>query len=358
MLVSEITGYGELLKSLDDERTSAFINRCTEIVDITSRKYGGTLSARDENSFMVVFGVYGSSENAPAQAISAAIELRDRIKQLKIDEDIEILIDLKSGIDSGRVIASPLVVNEKQEYSITGDTVNLATRLKDLSTEGQILTGPGTYRNTNRLFEFESLKGQIYLLSSGRIQKSKTPGVAEWMIRSEMVGRENELDTLQYYLMKLIQGEGFIVNVIGEAGIGKSRLIAEFMQKEEISRVVVLEGRALSSGHHLSFHPIIDIIRNLAEINETDDESESFFKLERSVQAFSPDSVDEVFPFIATLMGITLTGNYAETVKRVEGEGLEKLILKNLRTLLMGASIQRPLIFMIEDLHWADQSSI
>ena len=178
------------------------------------------------------------------------------------------------------------------------------------------------------------------------------------MIQSDMVGREKELDTLQYYLMKLIHGEGFIISVIGEAGLGKSRLVAEFLKKEEINRVRVLEGRALSSGQNLSFHPIMDIIRSLADIKETDVESESFQKLERTVHDFCPESADVVFPFIATMMGMNLSGKYAERVKGVEGEGLEKLILINLRTLLSGAATQRPLFFMIEDLHWADQSSV
>jgi serine/threonine protein kinase/tetratricopeptide (TPR) repeat protein len=188
--------------------------------------------------------------------------------------------------------------------------------------------------------------------------KPKTSRLSEWKVQSSMVGREKEEDTLNYYLMRLIQGEGFIVNVTGEAGIGKSRLVAEFLQKKEVSRTLVLEGRAVSEGQNLSFHPLIELIRNLAEIDEADDEPKALIKLEKSIRKYCPGDADEVFPFIATMMGMSLEGSAKERILNVEGEGLEKLILKNFRTLISGAAYQHPLVILIEDLHWADQSTI
>lgn len=188
--------------------------------------------------------------------------------------------------------------------------------------------------------------------------KPKTSSLSEWKVQSSMVGREKETDTLNYYLMRLIQGEGFIVNVTGEAGIGKSRLVAEFLQKKEVSRTVVLEGRAVSEGQNLGFHPLIEIIRNLAEIDEADDEPQALIKLEKSIRKYCPGDADEVYPFIATMMGMTLAGPEKERIVNIEGEGLEKLILKNFRTLISGAANLHPLIILIEDLHWADQSTI
>ena len=368
ILFSEITGYQEMLKSMEEEAVHAVMNQCTEIIINTANKFGGTFSGKTRSSFMLLFGIPESTEKAPAQAINTCIEVRKAIRELNKTGNLPVPLDLKCGIESGMVMASPVLVNDREEFSVTGDILNFAMQLKDLAREGQILAGPGTYSNTNRLFEYKPVhtitpEGRdepvsVYLLSSTQSKRTKTTATTTWHFRSEMVGREKELETLHYYLLRLIRGEGFILNVIGEAGIGKSRLLAEFLKMKETGRVHVLEGRGLSSGLNLSFHPVMDIFRSLAKINESDGEPESLQKLEYAVQEFCPDSVSEVFPFLATFMGFRLSGNYAERIIIVDDEGLEKLIMKNLQTLLMGAADKQPLVFIIEDLHWADQSSI
>jgi predicted ATPase len=94
-----------------------------------------------------------------------------------------------------------------------------------------------------------------------------------------MVGRDKELDLLELQIMKAVTGEGSIVNIIGEAGIGKSRLVAELKNHDVMNRVTLLEGRAISMGRNLSFHPIIDLLKHWARINESDTEATAFDKL-------------------------------------------------------------------------------
>ena len=158
--------------------------------------------------------------------------------------------------------------------------------------------------------------------------------------------------------MKGINGEGSIVNIIGEAGMGKSRLVAELKGRDVMKRVNLLEGRAISIGRNLSFHPIIDLFKQWARIKEDDGERTAFDKLNIAVGSLYPEGVGEVLPFVATLMGMKLSGRYAERVKGIEGEALEKLILKNVRELLIKASELTPQVIVTEDLHWADTSSI
>jgi len=178
------------------------------------------------------------------------------------------------------------------------------------------------------------------------------------MIYSEMVGRENELDKLELQVLKARNGEGSVVNVIGEAGIGKSRLVAELKNLELMKKVNLFEGSAISIGRNLRFHPLIDLFKQWAQIGKDDDEKLAFDKLEVAVRNIIPEEFGEVFPFIATLMGIKLSGRYAERVKGIEGEALEILILKSVRDLVIKATDLSPLVIIIEDLHWADASSI
>jgi predicted ATPase len=173
-----------------------------------------------------------------------------------------------------------------------------------------------------------------------------------------MVGRDRELDRLELQVLKAVNGEGSIVNIIGEAGIGKSRLVAELKNREVMKRVTLLEGRAISTGRNLSFHPIIDLLKQWARIGEDDAGAAAISKLDTAVRKVMPEETDEVIPFVATLMGMRLSGRYVERVKGIEGEALEKLILKNMRALLIKATELSPLVIVVEDLHWADKTSI
>ncbi|MCK4638221.1 MAG: AAA family ATPase, partial [Bacteroidales bacterium] len=170
--------------------------------------------------------------------------------------------------------------------------------------------------------------------------------------------RKTELDKLELHVLQAINGEGSVVSIIGEAGIGKSRLITELRKKDEMKRVIYLEGRSLSIGKNLNYHPIIDIIRNWAKIKDTDSALQLFNKLEKIIRSVDPYATDEILPFVATLMGITLTSKYANRIKGIEGEALEKLILISLRKLLIKAAAKKPVVVVIEDLHWSDLTSI
>ncbi len=178
------------------------------------------------------------------------------------------------------------------------------------------------------------------------------------MIFSEMVGRDEEMNELRHAVTGLVRGKGGIVSVIGEAGIGKSRLMAELKSDPAMTQVTLLEGQAISMGRTLSFHPIIDLLKNWAGISEEDNEGAQLAKLDRAVRAVHPAEADEIVPFVATMMGMKLSGKFADRVKGIEGEGLEKLIFKNVRALLIRGAELRPMIIRVEDLHWADTSSI
>jgi tetratricopeptide (TPR) repeat protein len=180
----------------------------------------------------------------------------------------------------------------------------------------------------------------------------------ERMIYSEMVGRGKELNKLELQVMKAINGEGSVVNIIGEAGIGKSRLVAELKNHDVMKQVTMLEGSAISIGKNLSFHPIIDLIKQWAKIKTKDSDTDAFKKLELAVQSVDFENSNEIIPFVATLMGMKLSPNYAERIVGIEGKALEKLLFKNVRDLLIKATKSTPIVIIIEDLHWSDRSSI
>jgi len=376
VLFAEISGYNEMLEKLGVEEAASIMNHCFEMVGTIVEKYGGTIDKIMGSNLTAFFGLPTAIENAPREAVNTAIEIRSQLYQLNQEKRLQIPLDIHVGIDTGMVIAGEIGTgtgtDEKRGYTVMGDTVTVASQLKELSGKGQIYIGPLTYRYTKNEFDYKELKPvtlegktkpvTVFELLSTKEKMYRPDLGLDRMIDSEMVGREKELDKLKLHMLKVINGEGSIVSVIGEAGIGKSRLIDELKKIEDIKRVTFLEGRGLSIGKNLSYHPIIDMLKGWAKIKEEDSESDSLSRFETAIANIYPDpdheGAEEVFPFVATLMGMKLTGKYAERVKGIEGEALEKLILKNIRELMIKVAERRPTVCVLHDIHWADISSI
>jgi tetratricopeptide (TPR) repeat protein len=332
------------------------------------KDHGGTIDKFIGDCVMVLFGVPKALEDTPQKAVNTAIELRNCLQEFNKEKNLAIPLNLHIGINTGPVLAGMVGGSDKQDYTVMGDTVNLASRLEDASQVGQILVGPSTYKATRAGFKYKTLdpialKGKaepvpVYELLSVKETLSRVQRDADRKVSSAMVGRDSELNKLEFQVMKAVNGEGSIVNVIGEAGIGKSRLISELKNREVMKKVTLVEGLAISMGANLGYHLIIDMFKNWAEISDEDSEIAAFTKLESAIRTIAPEDLREILPFVATLMGMKLSGRHAERVKGIEGEALEKLILKNVRDLIIKSTELSPLAIVTEDLHWADMSSI
>ncbi|MCJ7687141.1 MAG: AAA family ATPase, partial [Desulfobacteraceae bacterium] len=331
----------------------------------------GTVNELRGDGILALFGAPIALEDAPCQAIRAAIAIHREIarfneKQKSVRKIPPVF--LRIGINTGAVVVGSVGNDLRVQFTAAGDTINMAARMEGLAEPGTTYVTEETFRLTKGLFRFEALgkkavKGKaeaipVYKILSAKEDVSRPRLGSERAIYSEMVGREKELNRLELQLMKVINGEGSVVNIIGEAGIGKSRLVDELKKRDVMKRVTILEGRAISIGRNLSFHPIIDFLKQWARIRADDGEATALGKLETAVRSVFPEDVYEALPFMATLMGMNLSGRYAERVKGIEGEALEKLILKNVRDLLIRATELNPLMIVVEDLHWADRSTI
>ena len=317
---------------------------------------------------MALFGAPIALEDAPQRALWSALSIHREMEAFNETRENVDPIRMRIGVHTGPVIVGTLGNDLRVEFKAVGDTVNLASRMEGMAEAGSTYVTGDTFRLARELFRFEALgdrevKGKVSMVPVYKLLSAKEsihrPRLGlERSIYSEMVGRDKELNQLELQVLKTVNGEGSIVNVIGEAGIGKSRLIAELKNCDVIKKVSLFEGRAISTGRNLSFHPVIDFLKHWARIGEEDSGAAALGKLEEAVRRVAADDIHEMLPFVATLMGMKLSGRYAERVKGIEGEALEKLILKNMRELLIKASGISPLVIVMEDLHWADTSSI
>lgn len=366
-LFSDLSGYTAMTERLDPEEVKEITNRVfVEIKEIV-KKYEGSIEMFAGDGILALFGVPITHGDDPLRAIQAAQDIHAFVEKLSplYEAKVGRSLLMHSGINTGLAVTADMDP-EKGTNSVTGDAINLASRFSDLAGSGDILIGAETFRACQGQFSFEELnpvnvKGKsqpipIYKLLSGNISPPSVSGGRQ--VFSEMVGRNREMDKLEFQVMKAINGEGSVVNIAGEAGIGKSRLIAELKKRDVMRRVTFLEGRAISIGRNLSFHPIINLFKHWAKIVENDSESQAIAKLKLAIRTVHPEETDEILPFVATLMGMKLWGRYAERVEGIEGEPLEKLILKNIRDLMIKGSELQTMVIVMEDLHWADDSSL
>jgi class 3 adenylate cyclase/tetratricopeptide (TPR) repeat protein len=364
VLFSDLSGYTAMSERLDPEEVKNIISRIFGEIAQVVVKYDGSIEKFIGDAVVAFFGVPKAHEDDPVRALRAAREIHEIVDAIspQFESKVGRPLSMHTGINTGLVVTGEVTMG-KGSLGVTGDTVNVASRLSGLAKPGEILVGEDTYRQAEGLFNFApltpvSVKGkaeavQVYRVAGIKEKQGRSVGVD-----SPLVGREKEMNLLSLQILRLINGTGGIVTVTGEAGIGKSRLLAELRLTEAVKKTILLEGRALSMGRSLSFYPIIDALKHWSQIGENDTDSEAQRKLEKAIRGIDPEEAGEIFPFIATLMGMKLIGKYAQRVKGIEGESLEKLIFKNMRELLIKGSEVRPTVIYIEDFHWVDTSSL
>ncbi|MEF8942412.1 MAG: adenylate/guanylate cyclase domain-containing protein [Desulfohalobiaceae bacterium] len=366
-LFSDLSGYTAMTEKLEPEELKEMKSRLYAGIRRVVDRYEGFIENIIGDGVLVVFGFPKAHEDTPSRAIQAAIDIHRFVDSIspRYEAKLDSPLFMHSGMNTGLAVTGDMQ-SEKENDVVTGEVLNVAARLSAMAQAGEVIVGPETYKSAMNSFPFQKLppahvKGKKEPVHMYKLLVDNTPAQAttnERQVSSELVGRDQELSTLKFQVQKAIQGHGSVVNVMGEPGIGKSRLVAELKKLDVMNQVVLLEGRAISIGKSLSFYPIVDLLGQWARLAKDDTEASAVNKLEKAIRMVDPHEADEILPFVATLMGIKLTGGHAKRVQGIEGEALEKLIIKNIRELMIKISEMSPTIFVMEDLQWADASSI
>jgi len=368
ILFADITGFTAMTERMGAERAYPIVVGCLQLLDEVARKHGGTVDKYLGDCVMAMFGIPEVIEDAPRAAINAAIEMRRRVGEYNAQLGDEVGLGVHSGINTGLAIAGDISGPMLREFAVMGAPVSVADALKDLAPTGRVYVGEEVERATREVFRYRELEPQelettakvrraFELLSQHeRLHRARIG--AERRLFSRLVGREPELEQLRGALARLRSGEGGIVSVIAEAGLGKSRLLTEVATSEEARELAWREGRSVSTGQHRGFHPIADLCRCWAEIGDEDDEAGARAKLDAVIRRTLPDEADDLLPFIAVLLGLPLEEEWQRRVAGIEGAALEKLTLRSVAQLLRAGSRLRPVVVVMDDLHWADLSSI
>ncbi len=357
IVFADVSGFTALSERLDPEKVREVINACFDWLVPVVQKYEGTIDKFIGDEIMAVFGAPVAHEDDAERALRAALDLMDAIVAFNHANGTE--LGLHIGINTGLVVAGEIGGRDRRDYSVIGDAVNLAARLEDASSVGEIFVGPATYRQTQRLFDFElvaplKLKGKEVPVEVCRLLRAKAvpkPMRGIEGLRAPLIGRDDELTEIRKAISDLERGRGSMLAILGEAGLGKSRLIAETRVLLPVN-VTWGEGRALSFTAGMSYWLAREIVMSLLNVKPEAAQSEVAAALQKSL-----DGQAEIYPFLARLLELPMDPAMEDRVKFLSSEALRSGILEALGGYVRRRARHEPLVLVWEDLHWCDPSS-
>jgi class 3 adenylate cyclase len=321
ILFADVTGSTELGDRLDPERLRALLGAYFKTMAAVVEAWGGTVEKYIGDAIMAVFGVPSVREDDASRALRAALEMRERLVELNRDlsRDHNVTLEIRTGVNTGEVVAP--IGDAHAQRIVAGDAVNVAARLEQVAEPGTILVGERTHAATSAGFEFDpptelTLKGKPEPIRAFRLRRAlpeATRGIPG--LHAPMIGRDAELSTLLAGLEEAVEtGRARLINVYGPAGIGKSRLAAEFITaaQERQPSLRVLRGRCLAAGRGITYWALAEILRGACGIGLDDPAEVVAERLRRGVvEALAPldlpeRDVEQTVQALATTIGVRL----------------------------------------------------
>jgi len=367
ILFTDIVGSTALAEKLDPEEWKEIVSGAHERVSEAVYRYEGTIAQLLGDGVLAFFGAPITHEDDPIRAVHAGLDIQQSIEEY--GQQLKGYVDnfqLRVGINTGTVVVGSVGSDMHIEYLAIGDAVNLAARLQSAAQPGRVLISEATGRMVKAVFDLKglgeiSVKGKaepikVFEVVEPKVTPSSGRGI-EGLV-SPLVGRAEELVALKAALDQLMAGHGQIVAVLGEAGIGKSRLVEEVRTERSGMQLRWLDGRALSYGQTLSFWAINQLIKNDLGLSDTDPEAKIKVALRRRGNALFGDRAADLLPYLAHLIGVHLDDESAQRIQQLDGEALKRQTLWAIAEYFHRLAQEQPTVLVFEDLHWADPSTL
>ena len=363
VLFVDVSGFTSLSVRLDPEDVHGLMNQAFELMLAEVHRYEGTVNQFLGDGIMALFGAPIAHEDHAQRAVHAALGIRKALEDYK--EELEqrqgIRFRVRQGINTGLVVVGSIGSDLRMDYTAVGDTTNVAARLEQAADPGRIVISEATHRLVSGYFHTRPL-GQLALkgkaepvhawdVVSARVTRTRLEVEAERGL-TPFVSRERELRLLADCFEKAKRTHGQVVFVVGEPGIGKSRLLLEF-RRRIADEANWLEGRTLSFGRSIAFHPLIDLLKRNFRIEEGDSEATIIKKIEGNVLRLGED-LRPILPYLRYLFSIDPDDS---TVLKMDARLRRGEIFDALRRLMVRASEVHPQVTVYEDIHWMDQAT-
>ena len=374
ILASDLTGSTHLGERLDPEEVKLIIGEVVGRFIRIVEEWGGTVKDIAGDGLLVLFGAPVTHEDDAERAVRAGLQIVQEARRYA-DEVVQAWgvsgLGVRVGIHTGPVVLGSLGVSGTHQTAAYGDAVNTAARLQTAAQPNSVLVGETTQRTIEPLFSWGpaqqlSLKGKVQSVTAheataARAAARKIRGPAGAQTR--FVGRERELAAGREVMDTVLGGSGRVLFIVGEPGIGKSRLALELREHFLASpsargRPQWLEGRCVSYGEALPYWPYRDLIREWLAVGAYEPEMRVRVTLRRKTERLFPDRAAEIYPYLGAMLGVALEPEAAARLAQISPEALQYRTFEVMQTLVERLAEDGPVALVIEDLHWADPTSL
>jgi class 3 adenylate cyclase/tetratricopeptide (TPR) repeat protein len=367
ILFSDVKGSTAMAEGLDPEEVLEIMNGAFEVLIEPIARYEGTLARLMGDAIMAFFGAPITHEDDPARACWAALDILEGARayadRLARDRGV-VGFNVRVGINTGLVVVAEVGADLRVEYTAMGDAVNLAARMESIAEPGTILITDTTQKLIDQTFVTESIgphqvKGKSAPIQTYRLLRERELPEDNRTLRggqSPLVGRTTELERIQLALAAVQDGKGGIVSVMGDAGMGKSRLVQEARQTHA-KDTIWAEGRTLAYTQGMGYWTSRRILLELLGIKGNPEKAGLKRALEDALKSLREEQVSSIFPYLALILGVTEEDERQPQLLNLDAKTLQTRILVAYREFVRLKAETGPVILVWDDLHWIDPSS-
>jgi class 3 adenylate cyclase len=366
---ADVVGSTSLAEQMDPEDWTVLVNEAFDLMSKAVFRYEGTIAQLQGDAMVAFFGAPVAHEDDPERAVRAALEMiadtDEFARQLKTSQGIDFRI--RAGINSGPVLVGNVGSDLRYEYTALGDTMNVSARMEAAAEPGQVVITANTYRFVADAFDVEdlgdiSVKGKAEPVHAYRViglkaVRGRRRGLESVGLSSPLVGRSQELEALRSVFAVVAAGRGRVAVIVGEPGIGKSRLLTEFRAAIAGTKATWIEGHCVSYGRTLPYHLALDLVRAAFGIPFAASEAEATTRLRERLHELLGDESTDTGPYLQHLLGLPLSTEDAARVN-LDPEWLQGRYVASLHRVVRALSATNPLVLVLEDIHWADPASV
>ena len=363
-LFADITDSTELLEKRDPEEAQSVVDPAIGIMIDAVHHYGGYVAQSTGDGVFALFGAPIAYEDHPQRALFAALRMQNGIKDFSqgLTARGEHSIAIRIGVNWGEVVLRNIKTGEDSaEYTPIGHVINLASRLQTIASPGSIVIGSDVQKLIDGFFATKPLgrvpiRGMSDLVETfevtglGPIRTRLQKGVGQGL--SKFVGRQSEMSSIRQAAALARSGHGQILALLGEPGVGKSRILLEFKTASK-SEWVILEAFSFSYGKNAPFQPIIDLLSQYFGITPDLDVARRRERVSDRIHLVDPLLKDSL-PYLYDLLGLAIK---QDGIGDIEAETRRRRSLDAAKNILLLESIHHPLVLIFEDLHWVDGES-
>ena len=366
VLFCDVVGSTAMAEQLDPEEWAEIMNDAFPYLTGPIERYEGTVARLMGDAILAFFGAPASHEDDPQRAILAGLEIVDGIGTFReeIAKEYGLDFNVRVGINTGPVVVGEVGSESAGEYTAMGDAVNLAARMEQSAEPGSVQVAENTYSHVEPLFDFEPLgpievKGKAEPVPAFRVQGPKAePGRVRGIegLSAPLVGRDGEMDTLRRITSELREGRGQIAFVIGEPGLGKSRLINELQtewHRTGSGQAPWIESRGISFDTSRPYGQFQQRLQQLFGVREDDTQEVVLEKLSRSPEGYPQDLHILAKRAAEILMAISSESEGP----RFEGEAVKHELFDAVTSIWRRLASHSPTVLVFDDMHWVDPAS-